>query len=234
MDLLEDPPEVRRLPDDALDLPPFLELATQGLVLLVEAPVPAGPLDDDFQLPHREGLGDIVERTALHGFQVGLDGGKGRDDDDDQVRLDKPDFSQKGQAVHPGEPDVDDGHAVRLLPYQAEPRLGVRRAVYGVAHVPEDLRTGLLHVRFVLDDQDPKPMHGPPPIPGRLGHRLRAPARLSPTAGPPMTDRTLRGKTISNSVPLPTSLRTRTSPPWAWTMVRTMLRPRPAPRGLVV
>ena len=39
------------------------------------------------------------------------------------------------------------------------------------------------------------------------------------------------GNQIVNAVPSPTSLSTRISPPWAWTMSRAMARPSPMPWG---
>ncbi len=116
------------------------------------------PLHDFVQLMKIERLEEVLEGTAFHGFDGGLRGGKGGDEDYGQSRVDLADTVERFQSGHVPQANVEE-HDVRPVAFdQFEALRRTLGCQDGHAFRAEDLFNRIQHIGFVVDDQQAR--HG--------------------------------------------------------------------------
>ena len=173
----EDPAVGRRgfldLAPQLLDRGAFADQVEAGLdplaeldVLLLELLLAERVLDGQDDLLQRERLFEEIERAELGGRDGRLDGPVAGDDHDLRALVRGPDPLQDVEAVHLGEPDVEQHEAEVLGLEQGQPGLARLGRPDDEALVLEDALERGPDARFVVDDQDAFLSHGLTPAAG--------------------------------------------------------------------
>ena len=117
-----------RHPEDPLEAVARPELGLEAEVLLLKAHVLERLADDDLELVHVEGLGEIVVGPELHGPHRRFRGAVGGHHDHRRLRRGRLDVAQDLDAVAVGQADVGDDHVHRSPRQRPSPRWpGCRR-----------------------------------------------------------------------------------------------------------
>ena len=162
---------------------------------------------------------DEVEGAHAGGLHRGLHRAVAADHDHRQVGEALADDAQPLQAVHTGQPDVEQDQVHILLVEQLQPLLGRTGGQRGEALVAENAREGLADGGFVVDDED------------GIGHG-RGREQRGAAAGNGFSGASYQGWSGSSTVktvPVGWLSRARMVPPCSLTMVWAMARPSPVP-----
>ncbi len=157
-DALEDRLHGRALPDD------LFRRAGGGAVVRgrcrLLGPALQGPGDGVERLVQVERLGQVVERAPFDRLDRRAQVAERRDDDDRCVLGQLPQLAQRGQAVHPGQANVEDDGIEVLLGGQGEGVLGGRGDGDAMAFLGQGALQRPADGFFIIDDQDV--FHGTP------------------------------------------------------------------------
>ena len=152
-----------------------------------------------------------------------------RDDHDLGVELPLAHPRQRRQAVHPGEPDIEQHDVVGLTGQTLEARLAAVDGVDAVALVAQHSAERAADARFVIDDQNGRHTS----CRSDPFRRRKRCGRFDAGAATRQLERRQAGNSIANRVPRGWLSVTSMLPPCSATMRRTMARPRPLPRCFV-
>ena len=131
-----------------------VDARAQRAVLRLEAPLMERVADDEDGLLERERLLDEVERAHLDRADGRLDVAVPRDQHDLGVHLPLAQARQRREAVHAGQPDVEDDQVEGAAGDAIEALFAARHRLDGVAFVTQHPAQGGPHARLVVDDQD--------------------------------------------------------------------------------
>ena len=132
----------------------LLDVLPQRPVLGHQPPPLHGVADDDQHLVVLEGLGDVVERAALHRRNGALDRGIGGDDDHRQVLVDPLQLVERRNPVQARHHDVDDGRVEWQRTRELQSFGAGRSEPYVVAGARQQRLEDFPHDFLVVDDED--------------------------------------------------------------------------------
>ncbi len=144
----------RRLSHQDVEALPVVERFFQRAVLVDESALLHAVRNDHPHFVVLEGLGDVVEGTALHRFDRRLHGGEGGDHDHHQLGIRSLESIEHVDAGTIGKHHVHDRDVDRLPARDLEPVLSRARELHPVAFLSEERLQYLPHHLFVIDDEN--------------------------------------------------------------------------------
>jgi hypothetical protein len=112
------------------------------------------PRDDQADLLHRTGLGEVVVRTVAHGLDRRFGRAVGRQHDHQRLRRELASPLKQLETVRTGHADVAD-HQLEVVAFESHQRLfGSCTGHHLVTFTLQQDLEEILHAAFIIDDQD--------------------------------------------------------------------------------
>ena len=129
-----------------------IDARPQRPVLGLEPALPHRVVDDEHRFVERQGLLDEIERAHLDRAHGRLDVPVARDEHHLRVHLPLAETRKRRQAVHAGQPDVEDDEIDGAAGHAVEARLTCRHTLDRVPFVAQYAGERLLDARLIVDD----------------------------------------------------------------------------------
>ncbi len=144
--------------DDGVEGVTVVELGVEALVFGFEGAGAEGALEEEFEVVEVDGLGEEVGGAFLHGFDSGLDGAVGGEENDDEIGVGGAGATEELEAVGAGHAQVGEHEVGRGVGDEAESGVGV----FGEADVVVGAKGAFESVAgvFVVVNDEDGGLHG--------------------------------------------------------------------------